>query len=39
MSAFVVLTAVAVIAALAPILGKDTRTPEMVAEEGSVITG
>jgi hypothetical protein len=32
MSAFLVLTAIVVIAVLAPVLGKDTRTPELLAQ-------
>jgi len=31
MSAFLVLTAILLIAVLAPVLGKDTRTPELLA--------
>jgi hypothetical protein len=31
MSALLVLTSILVIAALAPVLGKDTRTPELLA--------
>jgi hypothetical protein len=32
MSALLVLTVIVVIAALAPVLGKDTRTPELLAQ-------
>jgi hypothetical protein len=31
MSVLLILTAIVVIAALAPVLGKDTRTPELLA--------